>query len=166
VAAWRSFLLLIKIALPPWTSNTTDPKHHACSAFVPWNSSFQFFFSRTTVIEQIGTRTSRYYPASCTVGTRSFPEVKSGRGVTLTPHPLIVPWSRKCGAIPLLSLWAVRPVQSLSACKRVHFTFTSRYCKYLCLLSGYRYRSCEQQRCGHLNFGSCCFSNLTRLDER
>jgi len=26
-------------------------------------------------------------------------------------------------AIPLLPLWAVRPVQSLSACTRVHFTF-------------------------------------------
>jgi len=36
--------------------------------------------------------------------------------------PLLVPWSRKSGAIPLLSLWAVRPVQSLSACTRVHFT--------------------------------------------
>jgi len=22
-----------------------------------------------------------------------FPEVKSGRGVTLTPHPLLMPWS-------------------------------------------------------------------------
>jgi len=32
-------------------------------------------------------------PASCTMGTGSFPEVKSGRGVTLTPHPLPVPWS-------------------------------------------------------------------------
>jgi len=61
--------------------------------------------------------------ASCTMGTGSFPEVKSGRGVTLTPHPLLVPWSRKCRAIPLLPLWAVRPVQSLSACTRVHFTF-------------------------------------------
>jgi hypothetical protein len=30
-----------------------------------------------------------------------------------------LPYSR---AIPLLPLWAVRPVQSLSACKRVHFT--------------------------------------------
>ena len=47
--------------------------------------------------------------------------VKSGRGVKLTPHPLIVPRSRKSRAIPLLPLWAVRPVQSLSACKRVHF---------------------------------------------
>ena len=53
---------------------------------------------------------------------RSFPEVKSGRGVTLTPHPLLVPWSRKSRAIPLLPLWAVRPGQSLSACTRVHVT--------------------------------------------
>jgi len=27
------------------------------------------------------------HPASCKMGTRSFPGVKSGRGVTLTPHP-------------------------------------------------------------------------------
>jgi hypothetical protein len=26
-------------------------------------------------------------------GYRVFPGVKSGRGVTLTPHPLLVPWS-------------------------------------------------------------------------
>jgi len=32
-------------------------------------------------------------------------------------------WSRKSRAIFLLPLWAVRPVQSLSACTRVHFTF-------------------------------------------
>jgi len=31
------------------------------------------------------------HPASCTMGTESFPRVKSGRGVTLTPHPLLVP---------------------------------------------------------------------------
>ena len=36
--------------------------------------------------------------------------------MTLTPHPLLVPWPRKSRAIPLLPLWAVRPVQSLSAC--------------------------------------------------
>jgi hypothetical protein len=30
-------------------------------------------------------------PASCTMGSGSFPGVKSGRGVTLTPHPVIVP---------------------------------------------------------------------------
>ena len=32
-------------------------------------------------------------PASCAMGTGSFPGVKRGRGVTLTPHPLLVPWS-------------------------------------------------------------------------
>ena len=64
------------------------------------------------------------HTASCTMGTRSFPGVKSGRGVTLTPHPLLVPWSWEGRAIPLLPLWAVQPVQSLSACTRVHFTFT------------------------------------------
>ena len=63
------------------------------------------------------------HQASCTMGTGSFPGVKSGRGVTLTPHPLLVPWSWKGRAIPLLTLWAVRPVQSLSACTRVTFTF-------------------------------------------
>jgi hypothetical protein len=63
------------------------------------------------------------HPASCTMGTGSFPGVKSGRGVTLTPHHLLVTWSRKGRAIPLLLLWAVRPVQSLSACTSVHFTF-------------------------------------------
>ena len=34
--------------------------------------------------------------------TGSFPGVMSGRGVTLTPHPLLVPWSWKTRAIPLL----------------------------------------------------------------
>ena len=62
------------------------------------------------------------HPASCTMGTEYFPGVKSGRGVTLTPHPFLVPWSRKSRGIPLLPLLAVRSVQSLSACTRVHFT--------------------------------------------
>ena len=33
------------------------------------------------------------HPHSCKMDTGSFPGVKSGRGVTLTPHPLLVPWS-------------------------------------------------------------------------
>jgi len=61
-------------------------------------------------------------PASCTMGTGSFRGVKSGRGVPLTPHPLLVPGSRKIRAIPLVPLWAVQPVQSLSACTRALFT--------------------------------------------
>jgi hypothetical protein len=63
------------------------------------------------------------HPASCTMGTRSFPGVKSGRGVTLTPHPPLVPWSWESRAIPLLPLQAVRSVQSLSARTRVHLIF-------------------------------------------
>ena len=62
---------------------------------------------------------------SCKMDTGSFSGVKSGRGVTLTPHTLLAPWSRKSRAMPLLPLWAVRPVQSLSACTRIHFTFLS-----------------------------------------
>ena len=66
------------------------------------------------------------HPASCTMGTGSFLGVKSGWGVTLTSHPLLLPWSKKGTAIALLTLWAVRPVQSLSACTRVHFTLSPR----------------------------------------
>ena len=64
---------------------------------------------------------SRAQPASCTMGTGSFSGVKSGLGVTLTPQPLLMSWSWKGRAIPLLPLCAVRPVQSLSACTRVHY---------------------------------------------
>jgi hypothetical protein len=34
------------------------------------------------------------HPASCTMGTGSFPGVESGRCVTLTSHPLLVPRSK------------------------------------------------------------------------
>jgi len=56
------------------------------------------------------------HPASCKMGNGTFPWVKSGWGVTLTHHTLLVPWSRKERAISLLPLWAVLPVQSLSVC--------------------------------------------------
>ena len=78
------------------------------------------------------------HPASCTMGTGSFPGVNSGRSVTRTFQPLLVPWSKKkysytstppmyrtactepqylySTAIPLLPLCTVRPVQSLSTC--------------------------------------------------
>ena len=54
--------------------------------------------------------------ACCTMGPESFQGVKSGRGMTQTSQPLLVPCSRKSTAMPLLPLWAERPVQSLSAC--------------------------------------------------
>ena len=34
------------------------------------------------------------HPASCTMGTGCFPGVRCSRGVTLTPHPLLVPRSK------------------------------------------------------------------------
>jgi len=40
------------------------------------------------------------------MGTGSFPEVQYGRGVLLTPQPLLVPRSWKSRAIPLPTLWA------------------------------------------------------------
>ena len=46
------------------------------------------------------------HPASSTMGTGSFPGLKSGQGVLLITHPLLVPWSWKSRAIPLPTLWA------------------------------------------------------------
>ena len=60
------------------------------------------------------------YPASCTMGTGSFPGVKCGRGVLLTTHPFLVPRSWKSRAIPLLTLWATPDLLG------EHFTFTLR----------------------------------------
>jgi hypothetical protein len=34
------------------------------------------------------------HPASCAMGTGSSPGVRCGQGVTLTPHPLLVPRSK------------------------------------------------------------------------
>ena len=41
------------------------------------------------------------HPVSCTMGTGSFPGVKSGQGVTLTTHPLLVPWSNYTSTPPM-----------------------------------------------------------------
>jgi hypothetical protein len=48
----------------------------------------------------------RAHRSSCTMGTGSFLGVKYGRGVMLTTHPLLVPWSWKSRAIPLPTFWA------------------------------------------------------------
>ena len=89
------------------------------------------------------------HTAVCTMCTRFFPGVKSGQGMMLTLHPLLVSWSCKGRAIPLLPLWGIRPIQSLSACTRVHFTLPffiylaavgrslKKYIVLQCELSGY-----------------------------
>ena len=45
------------------------------------------------------------HPASCKMGTVSFPGVKCGRGVLLTTKPLLVPRSWKSRTIPLPIFW-------------------------------------------------------------
>ena len=116
---YRSFCTLNHSTLPP-------------TAIASWLRSIQEF----SMVQNMSSETDhlKYLRANILLAfciylhyiyPLSFPGVKSGRGVTLTPHPFLVPWSWKSRAIPLLLLWAVGPVQSLSACTRVHFTFTS-----------------------------------------
>jgi hypothetical protein len=52
------------------------------------------------------------HPASYKMGTGSFPGVESGRDVTLTPQPLLLPKSKNSIAILLLSL------RALVACRK------------------------------------------------
>jgi hypothetical protein len=55
------------------------------------------------------------HPASCTTDTGSFPGVESGQGVTLTPHPLLLPRSNNRVELYLYSpygpSWPVKRVK-------------------------------------------------------
>jgi len=64
------------------------------------------------------------HPASCKTGTGSFPGVKIGRGVRLSPHPLLVPSTKKGRAIPLLPLWAYGLYRALVPVQGCTLTFT------------------------------------------
>ena len=66
------------------------------------------------------------HPVSCTMGTGSFSEVNSDRGVTLIPHPLLVPWSRKSTAIPLIPLWLYRASVPIQVCNLPYLYVASR----------------------------------------
>ena len=88
---------------------------HVFNAYLPssWGSYFNHVLHHVSGIEfrwgrdfppvQIG---PVVHPASCKMGTGSFPGVKCGRGVLLTTHPLLVPRSWKSRAIPLPTLWS------------------------------------------------------------
>ena len=69
-------------------------------------SCIEFRLGRDFLPVQTGTGA---HPASCKMGTGSFPGVKCGRGVLVTTHPILVPRSWKSRAIPLPTLW-VTPV--------------------------------------------------------
>jgi hypothetical protein len=63
------------------------------------------------------------HPASCAIGTASFPGEKCGRSVLLNTHPLLAPRYWKSRAIPLPTLWATTgPVTGL-----LYLTFFSNY---------------------------------------
>jgi hypothetical protein len=51
------------------------------------------------------------HSASCTMGTGYFPGVESGRVVTLTPHPLLVPGSKNRVQLYLYSPYGPWPVK-------------------------------------------------------
>ena len=107
------------------------------------------------------------HPASCTMGTGSFPGVKSGRSVTLTPHPFY------CRVHERVELYlyspygpyglyrASVPVQGctlpyLSACTRVHFTLSQ------CLYKGALYlTSVPAQGCTLPHLSACTRVHFT-----
>ena len=60
------------------------------------------------------------------MGTGSFPGVKSGRGVTLTTHPISCRGHERVELYTSTPLWVVWHVQSLRACTRVLLTFTTK----------------------------------------
>jgi len=88
--------------------------------------------------------------------------VKSGRGVMLTPHALLVPWSRKSRAIPLLPLWAVRPVQSFSDCTTVRLTFFHSACRWCEEVEGTKRRAFSLQTGKQLSFFNCLKHTATK----
>jgi len=90
-----------------------NSKLHATSGLKFHFSSRSFGDNKLLILCCYGLRnlvisqgSSAVWTASCKMGTGSFPGVKCGRGLLLTTHPLLVPWSWKSRAIPLPTLWA------------------------------------------------------------
>jgi hypothetical protein len=73
---------------------------------------------------------SQAHPASCAIGTRSFPGVESGRGVTLIPHPLLVPRSKNSVELYLFSpygaSWPMKRVKPTYMCTKHQESSSSR----------------------------------------
>jgi len=70
------------------------------------------------------------HPASCAMGTGSFQGLNSGRGVTLTPHPLLVLWSRRSRAIPLLPLYVYVLYKASAPVQGCILPFLPIFCEY------------------------------------
>jgi len=100
------------------------------------------------------------HSASCTVGTGSFPGVKTGRGLTLTPHSILVLWSWKSWAISLL------PLMGRTACtdpqclyKGARYLFTFKWCQ--SLTKGHWQTSTQAYRQGAGSFLHTRLSSFT-----
>ena len=74
-------------------------------------------------------------PASSTVGNGSFPGVKSGRGVKLTPHPLLVPRLKKQSNYTSAPLLGFRGLFR-GTCKRFLFLSFCRVLNVICSFLG------------------------------
>jgi len=70
------------------------PKIYTCNLFTKAGQSGDRFLVGARFFAPVQTGPGAH-PASCTMGTESFPGVKSGRGVTLTPNTLLVPLVKK-----------------------------------------------------------------------
>jgi hypothetical protein len=66
------------------------------------------------------------HSASCTVGNESFQGVESGRGVTLTLHPLLVPRSRNRVQLYLYFPWG--PSWLLKMVKPIYIRLDQTFC--------------------------------------
>jgi len=84
-------------------SHTTAPFICLCLKILP----ILTIYTRVHNVNQTGPGA---HPAFCTMGTRSFPGVKSSRGMTLTPHPLLVPCQERVD-FPHPSRLALGPTQ-------------------------------------------------------
>jgi len=86
-----------------WATRPTDARNYKYKIYRPDYQSSESRWGRDfpPVHTDPGAQ-----PVSCKMGTRSFPEVKCGRCVLLTTHPLLVTQSWKSRATPLPTLWA------------------------------------------------------------
>ena len=133
-------------ALANWTMKGQACSHNCgkslSALWVGWRNRYSDWLQNGRSGDRIPVRTRFSTPVQTGPGTypassryRVFPGGKERPGRDADPSPLLVPRSWKSRAILLLTLRVVRPVQSLSACTRVHFTlpFTISFVMFVCL---------------------------------
>jgi len=97
------------------------------------------------------------HPASCTMGTGSFPGVKSGRGVLLTTHPLLAPRSWKIRAIPLPPLGHNRACNGVTMFSQFQINSTLQMSHFRVWSYNYYYKELRVQGNSTIKFCSLMF---------